>query len=170
MTFEAFCVTIGCGEESGPQAEQRAAPRGSCAAFRLCSRAGPRLVPAAVTGVGFALINGIGNVGGLLGTYVGGWLKDATGGDPATSQAPFAVSIAGAAVLMLALSRRAGVGSPVARAASSGGWACGVVPLGGDEPAVPGEQGGGGDAEDLSPASTGYQRGQGANPNRSAGS
>ncbi|HEY9290930.1 MAG TPA: MFS transporter [Microlunatus sp.] len=36
-------------------------------------------VPAAAMGVGFGLINGIGNLGGALGPYLGGALKDATG-------------------------------------------------------------------------------------------
>lgn len=36
-------------------------------------------VPIAAVGVGFGIINGIGNLGGLLGPYLGGYLKDVTG-------------------------------------------------------------------------------------------
>ena len=36
-------------------------------------------VPAAAVGVGYGIINGIGNLGGLLGPYLGGWLRDSTG-------------------------------------------------------------------------------------------
>jgi MFS family permease len=36
-------------------------------------------VPAVAVGVGYGIINGIGNLGGLLGPYVGGWLEDVTG-------------------------------------------------------------------------------------------
>jgi sugar phosphate permease len=36
-------------------------------------------VPAVAVGVGYGMINGIGNLGGLLGPYLGGWLRDSTG-------------------------------------------------------------------------------------------
>jgi hypothetical protein len=50
-----------------------------------------------------------------------------------------------------------------------GGWASGtpargVVPLRGEEPAMPGKQGAGGDREDLTPVAPGNQPGQGCEP------
>ncbi len=47
---------------------------------------------------------------------------------------------------------------------ASGASACGVIPPGSDEPAVPGEQGAWGDREDLAPASPGCQPGEGSAP------
>lgn len=60
-----------------------------------------RLVPVAAAGVSFALINAIGNVGGLLGPYVGGRLQDATGGSLVASGVFFALAVIVAAALML---------------------------------------------------------------------
>lgn len=36
-------------------------------------------VPLAAVGIGFGIINGVGNLGGLIGPYLGGYLKDVTG-------------------------------------------------------------------------------------------
>jgi hypothetical protein len=44
---------------------------------------------------------------------------------------------------------------------TSGSAACGVVPLSGDQPAVPGQDRGRSDREDLGPAPTWHQPGQG---------
>lgn len=52
------------------------------------------LVKPAAVGAGFGIINGIGNLGGFLGPYVGGWITDATG------STPFATVVFGASVVM----------------------------------------------------------------------
>ncbi|WIY83481.1 MFS transporter [Propionimicrobium sp. PCR01-08-3] len=61
------------------------------------------LVRPAAVGAGFGIINGIGNFGGFLGPYVGGWITDATGSLPlATIVFGGAVVLAG--IIALALS------------------------------------------------------------------
>ena len=52
---------------------------------------------------------------------------------------------------------------------TSGSAACGVVPLSGDQPAVPGQDRGRSDREDLGPAARGTHRDKAANHTRSAG-
>jgi MFS family permease len=63
-------------------------------------------VPAAGVGVGFGLINGIGNLGGFLGPYLGGWLRDTT--QSLTLSSLFfgaSVALAGVIVLLVASSK-----------------------------------------------------------------
>lgn len=59
------------------------------------------LKPSAV-GAGFGIINGIGNLGGFLGPYVGGWVKDTTGSLP-LSTAVFGSAVVLAGIIALAL-------------------------------------------------------------------
>ena len=61
-------------------------------------------VPAAAMGVGFGLINGIGNLGGMLGPYLGGYLKDVTG-NLQLSAGFFGVAVIAAGILVWALRR-----------------------------------------------------------------
>jgi MFS family permease len=64
-----------------------------------------KLVPAAAAGAGIGIINGIGNLGGFIGPYIGGWLKDVSGGY-ALTQVFFGGVFAVAGLLVLALRRR----------------------------------------------------------------
>ena len=59
----------------------------------------PELLPRREAGPSVALINSFGALGGFVGTYVVGWLNDATGGKNA-SFLVLAVSLAAAAVIM----------------------------------------------------------------------
>ena len=52
------------------------------------------LVKPEAVGAGFGIINGIGNLGGFLGPYVGGWITDVTG------STPFATVVFGASVMI----------------------------------------------------------------------
>lgn len=60
------------------------------------------LIRPAAVGAGFGIINGIGNLGGFVGPYVGGWVKDTTGSLPA-STAIFGGAVVLAGVIALAL-------------------------------------------------------------------
>jgi nitrate/nitrite transporter NarK len=59
----------------------------------------PELLPQQVAGPSVALINSFGALGGFIGTYLVGWLNDATGGQSA-SFLVLGVSTAASAVLM----------------------------------------------------------------------
>lgn len=61
------------------------------------------LKPSAV-GAGFGIINGIGNLGGFLGPYIGGWVKDTTG-SLLLSTAVFGSSVIAAGVIALLLTK-----------------------------------------------------------------
>ncbi|MDD7465791.1 MAG: MFS transporter [Actinomycetaceae bacterium] len=61
------------------------------------------LTPAAV-GTGFGIINGVGNFGGFLGPYVGGWITDATGSLPLAT-AIFGGAVVAAGLIALALTK-----------------------------------------------------------------
>lgn len=60
------------------------------------------LIRPAAVGAGFGIINGIGNLGGFVGPYVGGWVKDTTDSLPA-STAIFGGAVVLAGVIALAL-------------------------------------------------------------------
>ena len=64
-----------------------------------------RLVPAAAIGTGIGVINGVGNLGGFFGPYIGGVLSDLTG-SMALSQVFFAVALAGAGVVIFGLRKK----------------------------------------------------------------
>lgn len=61
------------------------------------------LVPPAAVGAGFGIINGLGNLGGLLGPYVGGWLQDVTGGSLVASTIFFGASVFIAGLMAMGL-------------------------------------------------------------------
>ncbi|SDS84865.1 MFS transporter [Microlunatus soli] len=61
-------------------------------------------VPAAAIGVGFGMINGIGNLGGALGPYLGGALKDRTG-SLAISAVAFGLAVIIAGVIVGTIGR-----------------------------------------------------------------
>lgn len=63
------------------------------------------LVPAAAVGAGFGIINGLGNLGGLLGPYIGGWLQVVTGGSLVASTIFFGASVFIAGLMALGLTR-----------------------------------------------------------------
>ncbi|MEU9444506.1 MFS transporter [Streptomyces sp. NPDC048304] len=64
-----------------------------------------KLTPAAAAGAGIGIINGVGNLGGFFGPYIGGWLKDISGGY-ALTQVFFGAIFAVAALLVLTLRKR----------------------------------------------------------------
>ncbi|MEV6742229.1 MFS transporter [Streptomyces sp. NPDC051104] len=64
-----------------------------------------KLTPVAAAGAGIGIINGVGNLGGFFGPYVGGWLKDISGGY-ALTQVFFGAVFAVAALLVLTLRKR----------------------------------------------------------------
>lgn len=68
------------------------------------SLAAQRVPPAAI-GVGFGMINGIGNLGGALGPYLGGALKDRTG-SLTLSAAAFGLAVIIAGVIVGTIRRR----------------------------------------------------------------
>ena len=47
-----------------------------------------RAVPAALAGAAMGFVNAIGNLGGFVGPYAGGWLQDASGGSFKTTLLP----------------------------------------------------------------------------------
>ncbi|MGI5144256.1 MFS transporter [Streptomyces sp. CA-106110] len=64
-----------------------------------------KLTPAAAAGAGIGIINGVGNLGGFFGPYIGGWLKDISGGY-ALTQVFFGAVFAVAALLVLTLRKK----------------------------------------------------------------
>jgi nitrate/nitrite transporter NarK len=70
-----------------------------------------RLVPVSALAIGIGIINGVGNLGGFVGPYVGGVLIDLTGSMVA-AQLFFAAALLGAAVIIFSLrgQMRAAVG------------------------------------------------------------
>ncbi|MBS5749212.1 MULTISPECIES: MFS transporter [Actinotignum] len=62
------------------------------------------LLPPAAVGAGFGIINGIGNLGGMLGPYLGGWLQDLTNGNMFATTVFFGVSVAVAGLMAFGLS------------------------------------------------------------------
>lgn len=64
-----------------------------------------KLTPVAAAGAGIGVIKGIGNLGGFLGPYIDGWLRDISGGY-ALTQVFFGVVFATAALLVLTLRGR----------------------------------------------------------------
>ncbi|MDX6314757.1 MAG: hypothetical protein QOF44_4221 [Streptomyces sp.] len=65
-----------------------------------------KLTPVAAAGAGIGIINGVGNLGGFFGPYIGGWLSDISGGGYALTQVFFGLVFAVAALLVLTLRKR----------------------------------------------------------------
>ena len=66
-----------------------------------------RAVPVALAGGAMGLINALGNLGGFVGPYLGGYLQDASGGSFLSTAVVLAVALLAAGFVMLTLRRRA---------------------------------------------------------------
>jgi MFS family permease len=66
-----------------------------------------RVMPAALAGGAMGLINALGNLGGFVGPYLGGYLQDASGGSFLSTSVVLAVALVLAGLVMLTLRRRA---------------------------------------------------------------
>jgi MFS family permease len=79
-------------------------------------------VPVALAGGAMGLINALGNLGGFVGPYVGGFLQDVSGGSFLSTAVVLAVSLVLGGLIMLTLHREADkpvlVAEPEAAAAS----------------------------------------------------
>jgi MFS family permease len=65
-----------------------------------------RAVPVVIAGAAMGFINALGNLGGFVGPYVGGWLQDASGGSFKTTSVFLAICLLAAGLVMLTLRRR----------------------------------------------------------------
>ena len=65
-----------------------------------------RAMPAALAGGAMGLINAIGNLGGFVGPYAGGFLQDRSGGNFVTTSIFLAACLFAAGLVMLTLRRR----------------------------------------------------------------
>nr|WTB31330.1 MFS transporter [Streptomyces sp. NBC_00830] len=65
-----------------------------------------KLTPVAAAGAGIGIINGVGNLGGFFGPYIGGWLSDLSGGGYALTQVFFGTIFGVAALLVLTLRKK----------------------------------------------------------------
>ncbi len=66
-----------------------------------------RAVPVALAGGAMGLINGLGNLGGFAGPYIGGYLQDASGGSFLSTAVVLAFALLLAGLVMLTLRKRA---------------------------------------------------------------
>jgi MFS family permease len=66
-----------------------------------------RVMPAALAGGAMGLINALGNLGGFVGPYLGGYLQDASGGSFLSTSVVLAVALLLGGLVMLTLRRRA---------------------------------------------------------------
>jgi MFS family permease len=66
-----------------------------------------RAVPVALAGGAMGLINALGNLGGFVGPYIGGYLQDASGGSFLSTAVVLAIALLAAGLVMLTLRRRA---------------------------------------------------------------
>jgi nitrate/nitrite transporter NarK len=66
-----------------------------------------RAVPVALAGGAMGLINALGNLGGFVGPYVGGWLQDASGGKFLSTAVVLGVALTLGGLVMLTLRREA---------------------------------------------------------------
>ncbi len=66
-----------------------------------------RAVPVALAGGAMGLINAIGNLGGFVGPYIGGYLQDASGGSFLLTAVVLAIALLLGGLVMLTLRRRA---------------------------------------------------------------
>jgi MFS family permease len=65
--------------------------------------ASSRAMPIALAGGAMGLINALGNLGGFVGPYLGGWLQDASGGSFFTTSVILAVSLLLGGLVMLTI-------------------------------------------------------------------
>ena len=77
----------------------------------------PMLLRGSAAAAGIALVNAIANVGGFVGPYAIGWVKDATGTASGAFLMVGAMALAAATVLSLVLPRRTSVAWHAVRAA-----------------------------------------------------
>ena len=63
--------------------------------------ASSRAMPVAIAGTAMGLINALGNLGGFVGPYVGGWLQDASGGSFLSTAIVLAVCLLLGGLVML---------------------------------------------------------------------
>ena len=63
--------------------------------------AGSTVLPVAVVGAAMGLINALGNLGGYLGPFIGGWLQDTSGGDFVTTGVFLGAALLLAGIFML---------------------------------------------------------------------
>ncbi|OCA93586.1 MFS transporter [Actinobaculum suis] len=63
------------------------------------------MLPPAAIGAGYGIINGVGNLGGMLGPYLGGWLQDVTNGNLVASTLFFGSAVILAGIMALLLTR-----------------------------------------------------------------
>lgn len=84
-----------------------------------------RAMPVAIAGGAMGLINALGNLGGFVGPYLGGFLQDASGGSFLSTSVVLAVALLIAGFVMLTVRDRArgAVESPAAEARSAPGRA-----------------------------------------------
>jgi len=68
--------------------------------------AGSQAMPVAVAGAAMGFINAVGNLGGFVGPYVGGFLQDASGGSFFTASIFLAICLVLAGLVMLSLRKR----------------------------------------------------------------
>jgi sugar phosphate permease len=68
--------------------------------------AASQAVPPALAGAAMGLVNALGNLGGFIGPYAGGWLQDASGGSFRTTSYFLAASLLAAGLVMLTLRKR----------------------------------------------------------------
>jgi MFS family permease len=65
-----------------------------------------RAMPVVIVGAAMGFINALGNLGGFVGPYVGGWLQDRAGGSFLTTSIFLAAALLAAGLVMLTLRRR----------------------------------------------------------------
>jgi MFS family permease len=65
-----------------------------------------RAMPVVIVGAAMGFINALGNLGGFVGPYVGGWLQDQAGGSFLTTSIFLAAALLAAGLVMLTLRRR----------------------------------------------------------------
>ena len=65
-----------------------------------------RAVPVALAGAAMGFVNALGNLGGFVGPYAGGWLQDASGGSFKTTSVFLAACLLAAGLVMLTLRKR----------------------------------------------------------------
>jgi nitrate/nitrite transporter NarK len=77
-------------------------------------------MPVALAGGAMGLINALGNLGGFVGPYLGGYLQDASGGSFLSTSVVLAVALLLAGVVMLTVRGRANSARPVVTTTTEG--------------------------------------------------
>jgi MFS family permease len=70
-------------------------------------------VPVALAGTAMGLINALGNLGGFVGPYIGGYLQDVGHGSFLSTSIALAVALLLAGLVMLTVRERSNPGQPV---------------------------------------------------------